>query len=59
MSIQTGTVSFRSGKSALAVDLLAGRNRMVRLFRFMGGMYTNSLNHQGIKDLKAARTLPD
>src|SRR5512135_3810163 len=100
MSIQTGTVSFQSGKSmlqaylatpegpgphpavvviheafglndnirdiarrfadegymALAVDLFAGRNRMVCMFRFMSGMFTNSLNHQGIKDLKAALT---
>jgi carboxymethylenebutenolidase len=100
MTIQTGTVSFQSGKSALeaylatpegpglhpavvviheifglndnirdiarrfahegyvalAVDLFAGRNRMVCMFRFMGGMFTNSLNHQGIKDLKAALT---
>ena len=100
MSIQTGTVSFQSGKSmleaylatpegpgpfpavvviheifglndnirdiarrfaqegyvALAVDLFAGRNRMVCMFRFLGGMLTDSLNHQGIKDLKAALT---
>ena len=100
MTIQTGTVSFQSGKStleaylatpegpgphpavvviheifglndnirdiarrfategyaALAVDLFAGRNRMVCMFRFMGGLFTNSLNHQGIKDLKAALT---
>jgi carboxymethylenebutenolidase len=44
------------GYVALAVDLFAGRNRMVCMFRFMGGMFTNSLNHQGIKDLKAALT---
>jgi len=100
MTIQTGAVSFQSGKStleaylatpegrgphpavvviheifglnanirdiarrfaqegyvALAVDLFAGRNRMVCMFRFMGGTLTNSLNHQGIKDLKAALT---
>ena len=100
MPIQTGMVSFQSGKStleaylarpeepgphpavvviheifglndnirdiarrfanegyvALAVDLFAGRNRMVCMFRFMGGMFTNSLNHLGIKDLKAALT---
>ena len=98
MTIQTGTVAFKSGKStleaylatpegpgphpaivviheiyglndnirdiarrlanegyvALAVDLFAGRNRMVCMFRFMGGMLANSLHHQGIKDLKAA-----
>ena len=44
------------GYAALAVDLFAGRNRLVCMFRFMGGMLTNSLNHQGIKDLKAALT---
>lgn len=44
------------GYVALAVDLFAGRNRMVCMFRFMSGMFTNSLNHQGIKDLKAALT---
>jgi len=44
------------GYAALAVDLFAGRNRMVCMFRFMGGLFTNSLNHQGIKDLKAALT---
>jgi carboxymethylenebutenolidase len=44
------------GYVALAVDLFAGRNRLVCMFRFMGGMFTNSLNHQGIKDLKAALT---
>ena len=44
------------GYVALAVDLFAGRNRMVCMFRFMGGMLINSLDHQGIKDLKAALT---
>jgi carboxymethylenebutenolidase len=44
------------GYVALAVDLFAGRNRLVCMFRFMGGMFTNSLNHQGIQDLKAALT---
>ncbi len=44
------------GYIALAVDLFAGRNRMVCMFRFMGGMLINPLNHQGIKDLKAALT---
>ncbi len=44
------------GYVALAVDLFAGRNRMVCMIRFMGGMLVNSLNHQGIKDLKAALT---
>ncbi|HZY42124.1 MAG TPA: dienelactone hydrolase family protein [Anaerolineae bacterium] len=44
------------GYVALAVDLFAGRNRIVCMFRFMGGMFTNSLDHQGIQDLKAALT---
>ncbi len=44
------------GFAALAVDLFAGRNRMMCMFRFMSGLFTNSLNHQGIKDLKAALT---
>ena len=44
------------GYIALAVDLFAGRNRMVCMFRFMGGMLVNSLHHQGVKDLKAALT---
>src|SRR5512136_787751 len=44
------------GYAAMAVDLFAGRNRMVCMLRFMGGMFVNSLNHQGIKDLKAALT---
>ena len=44
------------GYTAMAVDLFAGRNRMVCMLRFMGGMFVNSLNHQGIKDLKAALT---
>ena len=44
------------GYVALAVDLFAGRNRLVCMFRFMGGMFANSLDHQGIHDLKAALT---
>lgn len=44
------------GYVAMAVDLFAGRNRMVCMFRFMGGMFVNSRNHQGIIDLKAALT---
>jgi carboxymethylenebutenolidase len=42
------------GYAALAVDLFAGRNRTLCMFRFMGGLFLNSLNHGGIKDLKAA-----
>ncbi len=44
------------GYVALAVDLFAGRNRAVCMFRFFGGMFVNSLHHQGIHDLKAALT---
>ncbi len=42
------------GYVALAVDLFAGRNRAICMFRFMGGMFTNSAGHQGIRDLRAA-----
>lgn len=41
------------GYAALAVDLFSGRNRAVCMFRFMGGMLMNSLQHGGIRDLKA------
>lgn len=42
------------GYVALAVDLFAGRNKMVCMFRFFGGQFLNSLDHGGIKDLKVA-----
>jgi len=42
------------GYAALAVDLFTGSNRVVCMFRFMGGLLFNSLNHGGIRDLKAA-----
>ena len=42
------------GYVALAVDLFAGRNRTVCMARFMGGMFLDSLDHGGIRDLKAA-----
>ena len=42
------------GYAALAVDLFAGRNRTVCMFRFMGGMLLNSLKHGGINDLRAS-----
>lgn len=45
-----------AGYAALAVDLFAGRNRAVCMFRFMGGMLLKSLNHGGIRDLRAALT---
>jgi carboxymethylenebutenolidase len=43
------------GYAALAVDLFAGRNRALCMARFMGGLLLNSLEHQGIRDLR--RTL--
>jgi len=44
------------GYTALAVDLFAGRNRVVCMFRFFGGLLFNSLDNGGIRDLKAALT---
>src|SRR4249920_551977 len=41
------------GYVALAVDLFAGRNRAICMFRFMGGLLLNSLNNGTIADLKA------
>ncbi len=43
-----------AGYAALAVDLFAGRNQMVCMFRFFSNMMLNSLNHAGIRDLKAS-----
>jgi carboxymethylenebutenolidase len=42
------------GYAALAVDLFAGRNQVVCMFRFFGGMLWNSTDHGGIHDLRAA-----
>lgn len=42
------------GFAALAVDLFTGRNRVVCMFRFLMDMFLNSLEHQGIQDLKSA-----
>ena len=36
------------GYAALAVDLFAGNNRVVCMFRLMGVFLFNSLNHRGI-----------
>ncbi len=43
-----------AGYAALAVDLFAGRNRAICMARFMGSTLANSLDHLGIRDLKAA-----
>src|SRR5579863_2621273 len=40
------------GYIALAVDLFAGRNRAVCMFRFMRGLLFNSLDNSGVRDLK-------
>jgi carboxymethylenebutenolidase len=42
------------GYAAFAVDLFAGRNPIVCMFRFMSEFFVNSLNQSGIHDLKAA-----
>ncbi len=44
------------GYVAFAVDLFAGRNRAICMFRFMSGLLLNSLNNGGVHDLKAALT---
>lgn len=44
------------GYAALAVDLFAGRNRVVCMFRFLGQLQFNPLNNSSIADLKAALT---
>ena len=44
------------GYIALAVDLFAGRNRAMCMFRVMSGLLMNPLNNRGIHDLKAALT---
>lgn len=42
----------REGYVALAVDLFAGRNQVVCMFRYFAGSMLNSLNHSGISALK-------
>jgi carboxymethylenebutenolidase len=44
------------GYVALAVDLFAGRNRAICMFRFMGNLLLNSLQNTTIEDLKASLT---
>ncbi len=41
------------GYVALAVDLFAGRNRAICMFRVMSGLLLNSLDNRSIHDLKA------
>ena len=42
------------GYAALAVDLFSQRSRVMCMFRLVGGMLTNSLDHGGVRDLRAA-----
>jgi carboxymethylenebutenolidase len=42
------------GYAALAVDLFAGRSRIVCMFSMFMGAYKNSTGHGGIRDLQAA-----
>jgi len=42
------------GYLALAVDLFGGRNVVVCMLRMFGGMLLNSLDHGGVRDLRAA-----
>lgn len=44
------------GYAALAVDLFAGRNRAVCMFRFMGQAMLNPLNNGSVQNLKDALT---
>jgi carboxymethylenebutenolidase len=44
------------GYVALAVDLFAGRNRTICMFRFMGQMLLKSLDNGSLNDLKGALT---
>jgi carboxymethylenebutenolidase len=41
------------GYMALAVDLFSGRNAVICMFRLISGLLFNSLDHEGIRDLKA------
>jgi carboxymethylenebutenolidase len=42
------------GYAALAVDLFAGRSRALCIARLMSGMLLSSLDHSGLRDLRAA-----
>src|SRR5215469_17380079 len=44
------------GYVALAVDLFAGRNRAICMFRFMGELLFKSLDNNSIRELKTALT---
>lgn len=44
----------RAGYVALAVDLFSGRSAAVCMARLMGGIFLNSLEHQGVLDTREA-----
>ncbi|AWN22289.1 carboxymethylenebutenolidase [Deinococcus irradiatisoli] len=44
----------RAGYVALAVDLFSNQNRAVCMARMLGGVFLNSLEHQGVRDTRAA-----
>ena len=44
----------RAGYVALAVDLFSDQNRAVCMTRMLGGLFLNSLEHQGVKDTRRA-----
>src|SRR5690606_27566436 len=46
----------REGYVTLAVDLFAGRNRMMCLLRFFSATFINALDHGAIHDLRVALT---
>jgi carboxymethylenebutenolidase len=46
----------KEGYAALAVDLFTGQNQLLCIFRFFVDSFRNSLNHEGIQDLKATLT---
>ena len=43
-----------AGYAALAVDLFSGRPAAVCMTRLLGGIFLNSLEHQGVQDTRAA-----
>lgn len=43
-----------AGYVAMAVDLFSGQNRAVCMSRMLSGIFLNSLEHQGVRDTRAA-----
>lgn len=44
----------QAGYVALAADLFAGQNRALCMARLMGGLFLDSLDHQGVRDTRRA-----